>query len=294
MDLSKAFDTINHELLLAKLNAYSFDKNSLEIMRNYLSNHWQRTKINVTFSSWSALLKGVPQGSVLGPILFNIFLKDLLLVLKDFDICNFADDTSPRACDINLDELLIHLENDSTLAVCWFESNYMKLNTDKCHLIISGNKQESLWADIGNDRIWESNYVKLLGINIDRSLKFDFHMLNVCSKANRKLTILSRMFKFLTFKKRRVLIKACFESQFKYYPLVWMFHGRQVSKKINSLHERTLRMIYEDSTSSFDTLLEKDMSLSVHDRSIQQLALEMYKVAKGLAPTGYIKFILAL
>ena len=122
-------------------------------MRNYLGNHWQRTKINTTFSSWSALLKGVPQGSVLGPVLFNIFLNDLFLVLKGNDVCNFADDTAPHACDISLDELLMCLEHDSALAVCWFESNYMKLNTDKCHLIISGNKHESSWTDIGNDRI---------------------------------------------------------------------------------------------------------------------------------------------
>ena len=98
-------------------------------------------------------------------------------------------------------------------------------------------------------------------------------MLKVCSKANRKLTVLSRMFQFLTFKKRRALIKAYFESQFKYCPLVWMFHGRQVNNKINRLHERALRMISED-------------SFSVHDRNIQQLRLEMYKVAKGLAPTA--------
>ena len=145
----------------------------------------------------------------------------------------------------------------------------MKLNTDKCHIIISGNKYESLWVDTRNDRMWESNYVKLLVINIDRSLKFDFHMLKVCSKANRKLTILSRMFKFLTFKKRRVLIKAYFESQFKYCPLVWMFHGRRVNNKINHLHERTLRMIYEDSTSSFDTLLEKGVSFSASSLFLQ-------------------------
>ena len=110
---------------------------------------------------------------------------------------------------------------------------------------------------------WESDYVKLLGINIDRSLKFDFHMLKVCSKANKKLTILSRMFKFLTFKKRRVLIKAFSESQFKYCPLVWMFLGRQINNKINYLHERTLRMIYEDSYSSFDTLGKRYHFLSM-------------------------------
>ena len=143
--------------------------------------------------------------------------------------------------------------------MCWFESIYMKLTTDKCHLIVYGNKHESLWADIGNDRIWESNFVKLLEINIDRSFKFDFYMLKVCSKANRKLAILSRMFKFSMFRKRRVLIKAYFQFQFKYCPLVWMFNGRQVNNKINRLHDRALRMTYEDSNSSFDTLLEKDM-----------------------------------
>ena len=236
MDLSKAFDTINHELLLAKLNAYGFDKNALQIMRtNYLSNRWQRTKNNKTFSSWSALIKGVPQGSVLGPILFNIFLNDLFFVLKDTDVCNFPDDASPHACDISLDELFMRFEHNSALAVCWFES--MKLNTGKCNLIISGNKHESLWADTRNDRIWESNYVKLLGINIDRCLKFDFHMLKVCSKAKKKLTILSKMFKFLTFEST-LLIKAYSEFQLNYCPPVWMFHERQVNNKPNRLHER--------------------------------------------------------
>ena len=70
------------------------------LMRNYLSNCWQRTKINTTFSSWSALPKGVPQGSVLGPIYFNIFRNDLFFVLRDTDVCNFADDTSLHVCEI--------------------------------------------------------------------------------------------------------------------------------------------------------------------------------------------------
>ena len=179
MDLSKAFDTINHELLLAKLNAYVFDKNSLQIIQTYLSNCWQRTKINTSFSLWSTLLKSVPQGSVLRRILFNIFLNDLFFILKNTEICNFADDTTLHACDTNLDELLMCLEHDTVLAVCWFESNYMKLNTDKCHLIISGNKHESLWTDIWNDKIWESNNVKLLGVNKDRDLKFNGCMLNI-------------------------------------------------------------------------------------------------------------------
>ena len=86
------------QLISAKLNAYVCDKNLLEIMRNFLSKCWPRAKSN----SWFALLKGVLQGSVLGPILFNIFLNDLFLILKDTDICNFADDTTPHACDLAL------------------------------------------------------------------------------------------------------------------------------------------------------------------------------------------------
>ena len=78
MDLSKAFDTINHELLIAKLYAYGFSKDALKLIHSYLSDRWQRTKVNKSFSSWSALLKGVPQGSVLGPILFNIYLNNIL------------------------------------------------------------------------------------------------------------------------------------------------------------------------------------------------------------------------
>ena len=93
-DLSKAFDTLDHDLLIAKLYAYGFDKRSLRLIKSYLSDRWQRTKINNSYSSWSALLVGVPDGSVLGPFLFNLFINDLFSVIKT-NICNYADDTTP-------------------------------------------------------------------------------------------------------------------------------------------------------------------------------------------------------
>ena len=279
MDLPKASDTINHELLIAKLYAYGFSKDALKLIHSYLSDRWQRTKINKSFSSWSTLLKGVPQGSVLGPILFNIYLNDIFYFLH-CNICNFADDTTPYVCNKNLKFVLEQLEEQSNIALKWFEDNYMKMNSGKCHLFVSGNKYEQMWAKIGNDKIWESRTVKLLGITIDNELKFDEHIDNICMKAQRKPSVLARIRKYLDFNKSRTIFKTFFESQFKYCPLTWMFYSRTTNNKINNLHERALRLVYDDYRSTFKELLENDNSFSVQNYNIQILCVELYKVYK--------------
>ena len=123
MDLSKAFETINHELLIAKLDAYGFSVSALQIVLSYLSDRWQRTKVNTSFSSWAELLCGVPQGSVLGPLLFNIYINDIFFQFVDTHVCNFADDTTLTACGIKMDDLLHELEDNTLSAILWFENN---------------------------------------------------------------------------------------------------------------------------------------------------------------------------
>ena len=124
IDLLKAFDTLNHEL-----SAYGFNNESLNLMRSYFTNRWrQRIKINKSFNKWTESLQGIPQGSVLDPLLFNIYLNDL------FFLTDYKDPGS----------LISRLENDSFFAIEWFENNYMKLNQDNCHLLVGGYKRESI------------------------------------------------------------------------------------------------------------------------------------------------------
>ena len=124
MDLSKAFDCLRHDLLIAKLHAYGFSHDALSLIYSYLHSRQQRVKVNGSFSSWKQLTLGVPQGSVLGPLLFNIYINDLLFSLNNTGVCNYADDTTLFACDIDTDSVVARLELDSARAIKWFSDNY--------------------------------------------------------------------------------------------------------------------------------------------------------------------------
>ena len=170
------------------------------------------------------------------------------------------------------------MEHDSLLAIEWFENNYIKLNQEKCHLLVSGNKSENIWAESGHAKIWENPKQKLIVSVIDRDLSFDRYVSSLCRKAGIKLSALARLSHYMNLKYRTVLLKSFIEAQFGYCQLIWMFHTIELNRKINYIHERALRIVYRDNSSSFIELPKKDNSVFIHYRNIQSLAIELYKV----------------
>ena len=285
MDPSKAFDCIRHDLLIAKLHAYGFYDEALKLINDYLTNRQQRVKVNGSFSSWKGLTRGVPRGSVLGPLLFNIYINDLLLFIQNSDICNYADDTAIYSCDKNLDNITHKLESDSNVALQWFADNFMKLNADKCHLLVLGQRcDDPVTVKIGNTDVVNSSEEKLLGVHIDSKLSFYRHVSKLCQKASNKLYALARISPYMNQNKLRYLMKAFITSQFQYCPLIWMFHSRQLNQKINKIQERALRITYKETESTFSELLQKDCAVTIHTKNLQVLMTEMYKTKNELNP----------
>ena len=138
--LSKAFDCIDHELLIAKLCAYGLDKNSLYFINSYLKGRKQRTKINSFYSTFAEILFGVPQDSILEPLLFNIYICDLVIKNSDIDIANCADDNTPYACLSDLDFVNFKLQKNTERIFRWFYNNNLISNAENNHLIVSTKK----------------------------------------------------------------------------------------------------------------------------------------------------------
>ena len=159
----------------------------------------------------------------------------------------------------------------------------MKPNADKSHLLILNNQIQAL-VKLGEETIASSPSIGRLGVKIDENLNFTEHITKLC----KKLHVLARISKFLSKDKLRILLTTFMISQFNYCPLAWMFHNRTLNNKINRLHERSLRLVYEGKTLSFQELLDLDNSMTIHHRNIQKLATEMFKIKNKLSPTPMI------
>ena len=200
---------------MAKLNACGIDSVGLLVISDYLSRRKQRTKIGSSYSSWRDIVKGVPQGSLLGPLLFNIFINDLFLFIRKSGVCNFVDDNTLYSVGKNIENVISDLKTDLVGVMEWFKINSLKANPGKFQFMVLGYKDErSFNIRINNVQIKNSNKVTLLGIIIDKNLTFKTHTSKLCRRASYKLHSLRRIRKYLTVEKAKLLANAFINSQF--------------------------------------------------------------------------------
>ena len=192
---------------------------------HYISRRKQRVKLNGSFGNWRETCAGVPQDSVFGPLLFNIYINDLFLMVKDTAIYNFADDTTIFAADSCLDKVLGRLETDAVVLSKWLPENFMKLNEGNCHLLALGTIQSNIKINIGEAIVEERSEEKPLGVILDKKINFKSHI------SSQKLHTLARVSTFMNPGKLRLLMNSFINAQFSYCPLVWMLHDRYLNAK---------------------------------------------------------------
>ena len=287
MDLSKAFDCLPHGLLVATLNAYGLTLPACELLRNYLSGRRQRVKIGGTRSKWNSLEKGVPQGSILGPLLFNIFLNDLFYFIEKCSLYNFADDNSLSNAASTLSDLKHNLQHDSKICMDWFGINGMEANPSKFQfMVISSQPTEKIEISIDeNVNITSEPVVKVLGVHIDCRLNFNEHIKQSSIKAARQLNALSRISKFLNVNSRKLIFRSFIMSNFTYCPLVWHFCGKTNNSKLEKIQERALRIVYNDYKSDYEELMTSFGTTTMLHSRHACILLEVFKSMKLKNPS---------
>ena len=257
-DLSKAFDRMPHGLLIAKLHAYGFSHDACRLVMSYLCNRLQRVKISGSKSEWAEINRGVPQGSVLGPLLFNIFINDFFYDKISGHIANYADDNNLYNSDACLKVLQSNLTADAETAISWYGNNDLDANPDKFQCVVMDRKGGiNVSIPVHQDTIDSSKTIKVLGVELDCKLDFNVHITSICNRASLQINAMKRVGRYLDIQGRLTIYKAFIRSNFSYCPVSWIFCCKKNSIKLEKLQERALRFVYRDHKSLYTDLLQR-------------------------------------
>ena len=294
MDLSKAFDTIDHDILLHKLYHYGFRGISYKWFENYLSNRKQFVSFNGAQSSNEHVICGVPQGSILGPLLFIVYMNDICNTSTLLSFILFADDTTVCYSDSNVKRLCETMNRELKEVVNWFKCNKLSLNATKTNLMFFGTPHQT--NNITNDnhiyldgckltRVYEA---KFLGITLDHNLTWRSHINSICKTCCRNIGVLNKLKHFLPKPNMYQLYCTLILPFLTYGILLWGNANRNSLDRIVKLQKRAVRIITNSSyLSHTKPLFEKFNMLDVHQLYKKELGIFMYKYHNGLLPRSF-------
>ena len=281
--MSKAFDCLPYSLIIPKLRAYGLGIKATELIANYITNRSQRVKIGTVVSDWAKIVKGVPQGSIIGSLLFNIFMNDIVCIIKEGTLFNYADDNTIMAVSKTLNTTTLKLQAECKNIMKWVKINEMHANPEKFQVIFS--EISNIPFKIDNDTTLNSEAnVKLLGCIIDNKLNFNEHISKLCSKASRQINVLNRLGRLLDEDVKLMLYKCFITCHFNYCPIVWHSCGAGNTQKLEKIQYRALKFVYNDRHSSYEHLLSKANMPTLELSRLRNIALEVFKLQNKLSP----------
>ena len=295
LDLSKAFDSVNHNILIQKLNNLNIDS---QWFKSYLEDRSQSVRINNTISSSQRISFGVPQGSILGHLLFLIYVNDMPQFVKNCFLIQYADDTQLVFSSKleNLHELIEYAENTLLLAKSYFQNNGLLLNEDKTQCIFIGSRQyisripDDIKINFNGNLITPSKTVKNLGVHFDRYLLFDTHIDALSKKVTGTLLYINRIKNHFSAYTRTMVIQSLVLSLINYCSKVWGMTSKQQIERVQKLQNFAAK-VAEGNARKFDhvtPIINKLDWLKVDEQIKFDVGLTVYKTVHNQYPDWLI------
>lgn len=292
LDLKKAFDTVNHEVLIRKMEILGISSDALSLLKSYLTGRKQVCQVNGSLSSESQISCGIPQGSILGPLFFILYINDLPECLQNSSSRMFADDTNLTISGVSMEEVESAMNDDLDRVKSWLKANRLSLNVAKTEFLLIGSnyklnnldKQPSIKIEASN--IKQVSHSKMLGVSIDNHLSWAKHIDEISKKVSSGIGVLRRVRDFVDRETLISIYNALIRPHFGYCSEVWDNLGQGLSKRLQILQNRAARIILNWSNDS--PHLEALAALgwvTLETQRVKTKSKTMFKVLKGQAPT---------
>jgi hypothetical protein len=289
LDFSRAFDSVCHSLLLTKLEAYGFDSSLVKWISSFLTGRKQRVVMGSAYSEWIDVCSGVPQGSILGPLLFVLFINDMPQVASHF--CKLYADDSKLIGVIRSNRDIERLQTDLDSLVVWANEWKMKFNISKCKsLEFHYNKPKVLDNDLSftmaqdgvRTKLESTKWDKDLGVTLNSKLNFSDHIEQVALKGNKMLGMLKRTFKFWDIDSFRMLYGSLVRPHLEYAAAVWSPHLKKDIRKIERVQRRATKLVPELRDRPYEERLKAIGIQSLEQRRLRGDLIQFFKFSSGL------------